>query len=63
MSNAPRIIYRPREDTTAEGELHALSEIYKFVLAKQKAAGRAAPNDAEDLKNDRTVTSSTPEPR
>jgi hypothetical protein len=46
MNNAS-IIYRPRGDATAEGEANALAQIYKFVLAKQRAADRAAPNDAK----------------
>lgn len=40
-----RVTYTPRPDATPEAELNALAQIYKFVLAKQEAAGRAAPND------------------
>jgi hypothetical protein len=42
----PRIVYRPREDATPQGETSALCAVYKFVLAKQRAAGSAAPDDA-----------------
>ena len=44
----PRIVYRPRDDTTPEAELDGLAAIYKFVLAKQRAAHPAAPDDVKE---------------
>jgi hypothetical protein len=48
-----RIIYTPRPDTTPESEVSALAAIYKFALAKQRAAHPAAPNEAKGSENDR----------
>ena len=45
--SSPRIVYRPREDATAEAEVDALAAIYKFVLKKQKAAHPGGPDDPE----------------
>jgi hypothetical protein len=44
----PRIVYRPREDTTPQGEVSALCAVYKFVLAKQRAAHPAALDDVKE---------------
>jgi hypothetical protein len=51
----PRIVYRPREDATPEGELSTLSAVYKFVISQ---ARRGEPHDltngstAETMKNE-----------
>jgi len=37
----PSISYAPRRDTTAETELSALANVYKFVLSKSKASQKA----------------------
>lgn len=47
--DSPRVAYAPHTDATAEGELNALGNIYKFVLdcrAKKKAAPEGRPNNA-----------------
>jgi hypothetical protein len=38
------IVYRPRPDATAEGELRCLAEIYKFILFDSQAK-RGDPHD------------------
>lgn len=45
------IVYRPRGDATAEGELRCLAEIYKFVLFDLQAR----KGDAHDLTNSSTA--------
>jgi hypothetical protein len=47
--NSARIVYRPREDASAEAELSALVNVYRFVLdcrAKKEAAPESRPDDA-----------------
>ncbi len=34
------IVYRPRPDATAEGELSCLAEIYKFILFNSEVRKR-----------------------
>jgi hypothetical protein len=52
----PRITYRPRSDTTPEGETRALAEAYRFVLQahdeKKKGARPGTPDDAKEKKKD-----------
>jgi hypothetical protein len=63
--SSSRIAYAMRLDATSEGEVAALSNVYKFVLdchAKKKAASESRPDDAEGSKNDRTATEIIPEP-
>ncbi len=58
MSN-PRIIYRPRPDTTPESELNALAAVYRFILdckAKKEAAPASRSDDAmKGSKHDRAT--------
>ena len=42
------ITYAPRPDATPKVEADALAAIYKFVLAKQRAAHPAAPDDVKE---------------
>jgi len=69
MSDAVRIVDGHRSDATPEAELDTLAAVYGFILdchAKKKAAERPVPDgpdDAEDLKHDRTATSSIFESR
>jgi hypothetical protein len=55
-----RIIYRPREAATAEGEVRSLVQVYKFVLEKERAAHPAAPNEAKGLQYGRPAQGSLP---
>jgi hypothetical protein len=59
MSDGLRIVYRPRGDATAEGELRTLAKVYAFLARKhqerKKGARPGAPDDAEDLEDDRTA--------
>lgn len=48
MSNAPRVIYRPREDATAEGELDALAAVYAHLLKNRKNVEPAPEPDVHD---------------
>jgi hypothetical protein len=34
MTEDARIVYRPRPDTTPEGELNALASVYRFLLER-----------------------------
>jgi hypothetical protein len=55
----PKVIYHARKDATPESELSALGAVYKFLLesaASKKATCPGGPDDAEDLRNDRTAT-------
>jgi hypothetical protein len=55
----PRVVYRPRTDATLEAELKALVAVYRFILnchEHKKGARAGAPDDAEDLENDRTAS-------
>jgi hypothetical protein len=58
--SSTRVTYTPRPDATPEGELHNLAQVYKFVLAKQRAAGRAAPNDVRKDQDAHTAKSRVP---
>jgi hypothetical protein len=54
MSHAPRVLYRPREDASAEGELNALASVYAFCLHKhqeRKKGGAATAPDARKESN------------
>jgi hypothetical protein len=31
-----QIVYQPREDASAEGEIHALAAVYRFVLLRRE---------------------------
>ena len=42
--SSSHIIYRPRPDATAEGELSCLAEIYKFILFNSQE-GKGDPHD------------------
>jgi hypothetical protein len=44
--SSSRIIYRPREDATPEGELAALAAVYEFALRSKNAAPE--PDDCHD---------------
>lgn len=51
----PSIVYRPREDATAEAEAHALAEIYRLILFESSAKTKATepapePDDRDDYK-------------
>jgi len=62
MSDAPPIVYRPREDATTEGELSALACAYGLILggrANRKFADPAPEPDSRDVatvKNKEEVT-------
>jgi hypothetical protein len=45
------IVYRPRPDATAEGELRCLAEIYKLILFNS----RARRGDTHDLTQSSTT--------
>jgi hypothetical protein len=45
--NSPRIVYRPREDASAEGEIHALAAVYRDVLLRR--------GEQHDLTNNSTA--------
>jgi hypothetical protein len=58
-SNSP-ITYAPRSDATPEGELSALSAVYKFILdshAKKEATRPGSPEDAERRSDEIGATS------
>jgi hypothetical protein len=58
--NSPRITYTPRPDATPEGELSALSAVYKFILdchERKKAAPASRPDHAEGVSNGIRATS------
>jgi hypothetical protein len=44
----PRIVYRPREVATPEGELAALVAVYKLCLERSGIQGAAPTNHPED---------------
>ena len=46
-NNSTEIVYTPRDGATLRAELDALTAVYKFVLAKQRAAHPAALNEAK----------------
>jgi hypothetical protein len=60
MSDAPRIIYRPREDATPEDEVGALAAVFKLCLesrVRQGAAPTNRPKDAaKEIKGDCDAT-------
>ena len=60
MSDARRVTYTPRSDATPEGELNALSNVYRFVLdchVKKEAAPASGPdNEAKEFKHDCPAT-------
>lgn len=58
-SDAPRIIYRPREDATPEGELAALAAVYAFILERHKAKDIVPKSGDEE---NRTETGRAVEP-
>jgi hypothetical protein len=53
------ITYTPRPDATPATELSALAAVYRFILfessANKQGGPATAPDDAEDLENDRTA--------
>jgi hypothetical protein len=54
MTQTPRIVYRPRFDTTPESELSTLAAVYRFVLSKTEATRPGSPDDAmKGSKSDR----------
>jgi hypothetical protein len=64
MSNEPHVIYRLREDATAEAELDAVAAVYAYLLKNRKAA-RAAPEpddcDGTRIEGDSTDARIIPE--
>jgi hypothetical protein len=49
MNSAPRIItYTPRPDTTPEGELAALADVYRFLLLDRVYAERGQDDEREN---------------
>ena len=56
-----RIIYTPHLDATPEGEVQALSEVYRFILQsrnKDKRGARfAASDDTKEFDDSRTEPS------
>jgi hypothetical protein len=50
--NSPHITYTRRSDATSEGEVAALANLYKFVLAKKEVTRPGSPDDAKEIKND-----------
>jgi hypothetical protein len=56
MSN-PLITYTPRPDVSSEGELNALTTVYRFILnchAKKNAAGVTSTNGDDAMKGSLT---------
>jgi hypothetical protein len=56
------VSYAPRPDATAEAEISALANVYRFVLdcrAKKEATRPGSPNDAERDLSDSTEHHST----
>jgi hypothetical protein len=63
--NSPRITYTPRPDATPEGELSALSAVYKFILdchERKKAARPGRPVSAKGGSSDSSARPIIPEP-
>ena len=62
MSDAPPIVYRPREDATTEGELSTLACAYRLILSSSANKKTAEPTpeldnrDAAIVKNKGEVT-------
>ena len=46
--DSTRISYRPRPDATPEGEVQALSEVYRFILQSRNKDKRGARFAASD---------------
>jgi hypothetical protein len=46
------IVYMARPSVTAEAELSALVNVYKFVLAKKEATRPGSPDDGTKVKED-----------
>jgi hypothetical protein len=42
----PQVVYRPKADATAEGELRALAQVYSFVLRSHKSRTQKANEDS-----------------
>ena len=51
MTDAPRLVYRPRPDTTPEGELNALASVYRFLL--ERRAGKTPTDESLRPKRER----------
>ncbi len=52
--SSPHITYATRPDSTPEGEMNALANVYRFILdchAKKEAAPASRPDDAKEIKN------------
>jgi len=69
MSEGPRIVYRPRGDATAVGELRALAQAYSYVLrahhdrtrngkgnGKEGGLAIATPDDASTVRHKEEVS-------
>jgi hypothetical protein len=54
-----QIVYRPREDATAEGEVSCLSEIYKFILFGSQTSSHTSKGGLNDLIKDSTEECTT----
>lgn len=53
----PRIIYTPRPDATARGELTTLADVYRFILdrcAQKESAERTLTSNGCDATDDET---------
>ena len=53
MSSA-RIVYRPREDASADSSASALANVYRFVLSKCNASQKAVESAPEPDSHDET---------
>jgi len=51
MSDAPPIVYRPREDATTEGELSALAYAYRLILDSSANKKTAEPTPEPDSRD------------
>jgi hypothetical protein len=62
MTQIPRIVYRPRLDTSPEAEVSALAACYRIVLDSQSKRDRHldkdGPNDGTTTKEDSANVSS-----
>ena len=54
----PSVSYRARADATRAAELFALANVFKFVLARDRAKDRGRPPDKSDC-DDATLVRST----
>jgi hypothetical protein len=55
--SSSRIIYTPRSDASAEGEVAVLASVYRFILfdcgsARKEATSPGGPDDGTKIKED-----------